>query len=317
MANDQRPAQNVAIIGAGSIGIAWAITFARAGHQVRLFDPQDEALKDALGAIAQRLERLREFALIDETPQTIVARIRICGSEAEAVAGASHVQENAPEKLEIKIDLMRRLDQMTDQEVTLASSTSAIPASQWARDLPGQRRCLVIHPANPPYLIPVVELVPADFTDQATVERAKALMISAGLKPVAVRKELEGFVFNRLQGALLREAYCLVRDDVASVEDIDTIVREGLGLRWSFMGPFETAELNTKGGIEAHAERMGPAYRRMGAERGQNDPWTPALVAKVAGERRALLSLADWPKRVLWRDEMLMRLLAFKRRQGR
>jgi L-gulonate 3-dehydrogenase len=174
----------------------------------------------------------------------------------------------------------------------------------------------VIHPANPPYLIPVVELVPADFTEPATVGRARSLMLSAGLKPVLVRKEIEGFVFNRLQGAVLREAYCLVRDDVASVEDIDTIMREGLGLRWSFMGPFETAELNTQGGIEAHAERMGPAYRRMGAERGQDDPWTAELVAKVAGERRALLPLEEWPARVLWRDEMLMRLLAFKRQQG-
>ncbi|WP_119274354.1 3-hydroxyacyl-CoA dehydrogenase [Taklimakanibacter deserti] len=308
--------ENIAVIGAGSIGLAWAIAFARAGLEVRLFDPQEEPLKQAMSAIAQRLERLREFALIDEAPPTIAARIKICG-ETEAVRDAVHVQENAPENLELKRRLMRRLDQVMDKTATLASSTSAIPAAQWADDLPGRGRCLVIHPANPPYLIPVVELVPAGFTQPETLERARDLMIRTGLKPVVVRKEIEGFVFNRLQGALLREAYCLVRDDVASVEDIDTIVREGLGLRWSFMGPFETAELNTKGGIEAHAERMGPAYRRMGAERGQDDPWTPDLVAKVASERRALLPLEDWPERVLWRDEMLMRLLAFKRRHGR
>ena len=316
MTPNKTASQNIAVIGAGSIGLAWAIVFARAGHKVRLFDPQDEPLEQALGAIAQRLERLREFTLIDEAPETIAARIGISGSESEAVQGAAHVQENAPENLELKRGLMRRLDGLADEAATLASSTSAIPASQWAQDLAGRRRCLVIHPANPPYLIPVVELVPADFTQPATLERARGLMISAGLEPVLVRKEIEGFVFNRLQGALLREAYCLVRDDVASVDDIDMIVRKGLGLRWSFMGPFETAELNTKGGIEAHAERMGPAYRRMGAERGQNDPWTRDLVAKVAGERRALLPLEDWPERVLWRDEMLMRLLAFKRGQS-
>ncbi len=310
-------AQIIAVIGAGSIGLGWAIAFARAGHHVRLFDPQDERLAQALSDIGRRLERLAEFALIDEAPQAIMARIRICGAEAEAVRDAAHVQENAPEDLALKRDLMRRLDAVTDQTATLASSTSAMPASQWARDLAGRRRCLVIHPANPPYLIPVVELIPADFTEQASLAQARDLMISAGLKPVSVRKEIEGFVFNRLQGAILREAYCLVRDDVASVDDIDMVVREGLGLRWSFMGPFETAELNTMGGIEAHAQRMGPAYRRMGAERGQDDPWTPQLVAKVAGERRALLPLEDWPDRVLWRDEMLMRLLAFKRRQGR
>src|SRR5688572_23613087 len=245
MVVETTPPQNIAIIGAGSIGIGWAIVFARAGHNVRLFDPQEEPLKQAESAIGQRLQRLRDFGLIAEEPGTIAARIRISGSEAEAVESATHLQENAPENLELKRGLMRRLDQLLDHSATLASSTSAIPASQWARDLPGRRRCLVIHPANPPYLIPVVELVPADFTEPATVERARSLMLSAGLKPVLVRKEIEGFVFNRLQGAVLREAYCLVRDDVASVEDIDTIMREGLGLRWSFMGPFETAELNT------------------------------------------------------------------------
>ena len=317
MPADKTSAQTIAIIGAGAIGLAWAITFARAGHAARLFDPQEKTLSDAPSAIGQRLERLREFGLIDEAPADIAARIRICGSEAETVDGAQHVQENAPENLELKRDLMRRLDGLTDKDVTLASSTSAIRASQWAHDLPGRRRCLVIHPANPPYLIPVVELVPAEFTDNAVVDQAGRLMSSAGLKPIVVGKEVEGFVFNRLQGALLREAYCLVRDNVASVEDIDLIVREGLGLRWSFMGPFETAELNTRGGIAAHAERMGPAYRRMGAERGQDDPWTPDLVAKVSGERRALLPLDEWESRVLWRDEMLMRLLAFKRRPGR
>lgn len=317
MTDDTLSVQNIAIIGAGSIGLGWAIAFARAGHNVRLFDPQEEQLERAQSAISQRLGRLADFTLIDEEPRTIAARIRICAAEAEAVEDAAHVQENAPENLELKLGLMRRLDQLADKAATLASSTSAIPASQWARDLSGRGRCLVIHPANPPYLIPVVELVPADFTKQATLAKARDLMISTGLTPIVVRKEIEGFVFNRLQGAVLREAYCLVRDEVASVEDIDTIMRQGLGLRWSFMGPFETAELNIQGGIEAHAQRMGPAYRRMGKERGQDDPWTGDLVAKVAGERRALLPLEDWPDRVLWRDEMLMRLLAFKRQQGR
>jgi 3-hydroxyacyl-CoA dehydrogenase len=126
------------------------------------------------------------------------------------------------------------------------------------------------------------------------------------MEPVIVRQEVEGFVFNRLQGALLREAYCLVRDGVASVEEVDRVVRDGLGLRWSVLGPFETADLNTRGGIASHAEKMGPAYARMGAQRGQNDPWTPDLVAKVTAQRRALLPLERWDERVAWRDRKLM-----------
>jgi len=124
---------------------------------------------------------------------------------------------------------------------------------------------------------------------------------------------VQGFVFNRLQGALLREAYCLVRDDVAGVEDIDAIVRDGLGLRWAVVGPFETADLNRRGGIAAHAHIMGAAYEAMGAERGQHDPWTSELVATVEAERRALLPLDDWDERVRWRDRQIMKLLACRR----
>jgi L-gulonate 3-dehydrogenase len=134
----------------------------------------------------------------------------------------------------------------------------------------------------------------------------------AGLHAVMVRKEIEGFIFNRLQGAVLREAYCLVRDGVAEPDEIDTIVREGLGLRWSVVGPFETADLNTVGGISEHARRLGEAYSRMGAQRGQEDHWEPELVEKVTNARRAALPLDQWEDRVTWRDNQLMKVLALR-----
>jgi 3-hydroxyacyl-CoA dehydrogenase len=112
---------------------------------------------------------------------------------------------------------------------------------------------------------------------------------------------------------VLREAYCLVRDGVATVEDIDRVVRDGLGLRWSVVGPFETVDLNTRGGIASHALKLGPAYAAMGAERGQNDPWTPELVKTVETQRRALLPLEQWEQRVRWRDRALMGALAARR----
>jgi 3-hydroxyacyl-CoA dehydrogenase len=186
-------------------------------------------------------------------------------------------------------------------------------ASEFAAGLPGAARCLVAHPGNPPLMIRVIELVPAPFTGAAAVDAAAALLGRAGLSVVRLQKEIKGFVFNRLQGAVLREAYCLVRDGVAQVEDIDRLVRDGLGLRWSVIGPFETADLNRRGGIAGHAAIMGEAYAAMGAERGQNDPWTPELVAKVDAERRALLPLEHWDERVHWRDRQLMKALAAKR----
>jgi L-gulonate 3-dehydrogenase len=175
---------------------------------------------------------------------------------------------------------------------------------------------LIAHPGNPPYLISVIEIVPAPFTDDATITRVTALYEAAGMSAVRVTGEIEGFIFNRLQGAVLREAYCLVRDGVASVADIDRVIRDGVGLRWSVTGPFETVDLNTRGGIASHAQKMGPAYERMGASRGQHDPWTPDLVARVAGERRAALPLDDWDARVQWRDRRLMALIRDRRRVG-
>ncbi|MDQ3557657.1 MAG: 3-hydroxyacyl-CoA dehydrogenase, partial [Pseudomonadota bacterium] len=243
-------------------------------------------------------------------------RIAIEADLADVVEGASYVQECAPENLELKRGVFAELDAVAEPNTILASASSAIPASRFAAELAGRRRCLVVHPGNPPTLIKVAEVVPADFTAPEIVERTMNFLRSCGSAPILVKREVEGFVFNRLQGALLREAYCLVRDGVSSVEDIDRIVRDGLGLRWSVVGPFETVDLNTRGGIASHAEKMGPAYERMGAERGQHDPWTPDLVAKVAAERRGLLPLENWEERVAWRDRMLMGLLA-QRRAGR
>lgn len=309
-------AGRIAIIGGGSIGVAFAIVFAGAGRPVRLHEP-DAARRAAIpGLLQARLADLQEFGLLGEAPAAVMARIALSGDLAWAVADASYVQECAPEDLALKRTLFAELDRLAPPQAVLATASSFMAASKFAADLPGRHRILVAHPGNPPFLIPVVEIVPASFTDAGSVRAAVAILESAGLKPVLVQKEVEGFVFNRLQGALLREAYCLVRDGVASVEDVDRIVREGLGPRWSLIGPFETADLNTQGGIAAHADRMGPAYARMGAERGQDDPWTPELVAKVTAQRRALLPLDSWAERVAWRDRRLMALVRHRKSEG-
>jgi L-gulonate 3-dehydrogenase len=297
----------IAIIGAGSIGVSWAVVFARAGHAVAVQDPDPERLQAAAKEVDQRLSALADAGLIEEPPATVAARVQMRGELAAAVAGAIHIQECAPERLELKAELLAAIDAIALPDAVIASSSSAITIRDSARELPGRARCLVVHPANPPHLLPVVELVPAPFTDPAVVERTAALLRAAGMSPVHVRREVEGFVYNRLQGAVLREAYCLVRDGVISVDELDRVMREGLGRRWAVIGPFETVDLNTRGGIAQHAERMGPAYERMGAERGQHDPWDEALVTEVTAQRRALLPLTDWDARVAWRDAELVR----------
>ncbi len=310
MTTNGRVVPRVALVGAGSIGVAWAIVFAGAGCSVRLFDTSEDSLAAARKVLRARLDDLAKFGLIKDEVETISARVSMETDLQKAVSDAGHIQENIPEVLDLKRDLFRRLVEIAPPDCVIASSSSFIGASKIAQDISGRERCLVIHPGNPPYLIRVAEVIPAPFTSDQTVLKSERLLEQVGLVPVRINHEVEGFVFNRLQGAMLREAYCLVRDGVASVDDIDKIVRDGLGLRWSVMGPFETVDLNTRGGIKAHATRMGPAYERMGAERGQHDPWTEDLVARVETERRLTLALEQWEDRTAWRDRSLMALLA-------
>lgn len=306
-------ARPIAVIGGGSIGVAWAIVFASAGFPVRLQEPEATRRSALPAEIAGKLAALAGEGLLDEAGETIVARVTIVATVAEAVRDACHVQENAPERLEIKQALFAEFARLAAADATLASSSSAICASAFA-PAEAAGRCLVVHPGNPPFLIRVVEVVPSPATTGAATEGVLALMRAARMRPVLVRREVEGFVFNRLQGAVLREAYCLVRDGVIDVADLDAVMTEGLGLRWSVIGPFETADLNTRGGIASHAVKMGPAYARMGAERGQHDPWTPDLVAKVDRQRRAAVPLERWEERVAWRDLALMRVALAKRK---
>jgi len=298
----------VAIVGAGSIGLAWAIVFARAGLSVRLFDVDPVARDAAADQLRQRLAELAANELLDEPVADVAVRVRVCDSLAHAVSDADWVQECIVEDLDAKRAVFAELDTLAPPDAILASSTSMIPCSRWADDLPGRARCLVVHPGNPPYLLPVAELVPAPFTSEATVERATAAQREIGMTPVVVHGEPEGFVFNRLQGALLREAYCLVRDGVVSAAEVDQVVSSGLGRRWAVIGPFATAQLNTRGGIRRHARVMGPAYARMGAERGQDDPWTPELIDRVAADLAVRLPDDGWAEQTLRRDAALVDL---------
>jgi len=304
----------IAVVGAGLIGRAWAMVFARAGLSVTLWDKLPGVADGAMGTIRDRLADLKAAGLVQEAPEAIAARITPVATLADCVAGAMHVQENGPERLAPKQELFAELDRLCPPEVTLASSTSGIPASEFTGNLAGRGRCLVAHPVNPPYLVPLVELVGAPWTDPAVVARTRALMERVGQVPVTAFKETKGFVLNRLQAALVAEAFRLVRDGVMSVEDVDRCVRDGLGLRWSFMGPFETIDLNAPGGVADYAERFGPLMGGITQEQTPYDYDTPTVSA-VTAERRAALPLDRIEERSAWRDRRLMALVAHKRGQ--
>ena len=308
-------AERIAVVGAGLIGGAWAIVFARAGHQVRIWDPAPGAAEAALATIAARLADFAAAGLVTEAPAAVAARVTAAPTLEACLEGAAHVQENGPERVEVKRETFARLDALAPPEVVLASSTSGIPASAFTEGLAGRGRCLVAHPVNPPSLVPLVELVPAPWTEPDAVARTRALMQAVGQVPVTALKETRGFVLNRLQAALVAEAFRLVRDGVMSVEDVDACVKDGLGLRWSFMGPFETIDLNAPGGVADYAARFGGL---MGAITEEQTPflYDAETVAKVDAARRAVLARDGIAGRSAWRDRRLMALAGFRRAQG-
>jgi len=301
----------VAVIGAGLIGRAWSIVFARAGIEVNLWDQFPKAVAAALEFIGDRLPELRQAGLLTDPPETVRARIHPMASLWESVRDVSHVQENSPEHVDVKMALFADLDRASRLDTVLASSTSGIPASAFTEGLKGRSRCLVAHPVNPPYLVPLVELCPAPWTDPAVVERTRALMVQAGQVPATVKKELDGFALNRLQGALLAEAFRLLADEAISPADLDALVKHGLGLRWSFMGPLETIDLNAPGGLADYCNRYGPLYAKMQQQMTPLD-WDDALVGRLQAARRAELPANMQPVRQEWRDRRLMALLAHK-----
>src|SRR6201992_1366602 len=256
--------RQVAIVGVGLIGRAWAAIFARAGWNVRLTDPHEPTLKGAIDLIRNELHALARHGLADD-PDGAVARLSVAPSLEAAVDGVEFIQENGPELGEQKKTIFADLDRLAPPSAVLASSTSAITASRFTEGLPGRSRCLVGPPVSPPHLVPLVELCGAPWTSPETIDRARQIYQEIGQVPVTVKREINGFVLNRLQGALLAEAFRLVGEGYISAEDLDHTVKDGLGLRWSFLGPFETIELNAPGGIADYCARYTGFYKELAA----------------------------------------------------
>ena len=189
------------------------------------------------------------------------------------------------------------MDAAAGPETVLASSSSAIPASEYTAELKGRDRCLVAHPGNPPYLLPVVELVPSPWTAPAALDRSHRLFESVGQVPVRLNREIAGFVMNRLQAGVVCEAMSLVGQGIISPDDLDKVMRHSLGLRWSFMGPFETMDLNAPNGFQDYLDRYRIPYQKMGASWACADPWTKEASDAVLATRDSKTPRANLPAR--------------------
>jgi carnitine 3-dehydrogenase len=296
-----------AVIGTGVIGSGWAARLLAKGHHVAAWDPSPEGEAQLRRAIENAWPALvRIGPVADNWPE----RLSFPPTLEEAVAGAEFVQESAPEVEELKRELLGRIDRACPAEAVIASSSSGLLPSRIQAGCVRPGRVLVGHPFNPVYLLPLVEIVPGERTEETTVARTMAFYRSLGMRPLHVRNEIEGYISDRLQEALWREALHLVADGIATTAEIDDAIVYGPGLRWAFMGTCLTFHLaGGEGGMAHMLDQFGPALKL---------PWTkltapeltPELRNRMVEQTRAQADGRSVRALERWRDDRLVRILA-------
>ena len=236
MSDEQKAAQKIGVVGGGLMGHGIAYLLAAAGHSVAVFEPSTEIR----GSLPQRLQAIVD--LLGDDP-ALLKRIAAYDSLPAAMSGATFVFEAAPEKLPLKQKIFAELESAVAPETILASNSSAIPSTDIGRHLKHRERVVGTHFWNPPHLVPLVEVIQNEKTSDDVVRRTMALLRDAGKVPVHVRRDVPGFVGNRLQHAMKREAIALVAAGVCDADTIDTVVKEGFGARTAVLGPMEQSDL--------------------------------------------------------------------------
>ncbi|MEM3271462.1 MAG: 3-hydroxyacyl-CoA dehydrogenase family protein, partial [Metallosphaera sp.] len=244
--------EKITIVGAGVIGVGWATLFASKGYQVALYTEKNDTLNKGLEKLRNYVQVLRSNNQVTEDPQQILSRVDPTTDLHKAVSNTSFVIEAIIEDYDAKKKLFAHLDQDLPKDVIIASSTSGLLMSEIQKAMKkSPERGVIAHPWNPPHLLPLVEVVPGERTSPEVLEKTKNVMEKLDRVVVVLKKEIPGFIGNRLAFALFREAVNLVDEGVATVEDIDKVMTAAIGLRWAFMGPFLTYHLGGgEGGLE-------------------------------------------------------------------
>jgi carnitine 3-dehydrogenase len=303
--------ERVAIVGCGLIGASWAALFLGRGHDVVATDPAPGAEARLRDAVRDAWTAVAALGLAEDASPD---RLAFDPDPARAVADADFVQENGPERLDVKRETYRLLDAAARPEIVLASSSSGLKPS----DVQGAcahhpERVLIGHPFNPPHLVPLVEVVGGEKTSEAAIEAAMAFYARAGKHPIRIRRELTGHVANRLQAALWREAFHLVETGAASAADVDAAIAHGPGLRWALMGPCLLNHLSGgPGGIRHTLGHLGPLIQAMWDDLGAPTV-SPALAEVLAAGIEDELAGRSLPEVVAERDAVLVELVARKR----
>lgn len=297
----------VACIGAGTVGSAWAVVFARAGYRVALYDRDAAISDDAVQTeIRESLALLDANGLLEDNPATVATRIRVASTLQDAVASAAYVQESVREDVAIKREVFAEIARHAPSDCLLASSTSAIKGSEFLGAIDNPGRAIVAHPVNPPSLIPLVELCLTPWTTPECLAAVRALLEAAGMRPITLEKEIDGFILNRLQYTLVAEAMHLVGEGYCSPQDIDRAMTDGLALRWASIGPFEVAHLNAAGGFRGFVDQLGGMMKTMGRSAQTDYDWDQGLVDKIHAALTAETPVANIPARQNWRNRKVL-----------
>ncbi|KAH8401909.1 hypothetical protein KR009_008660, partial [Drosophila setifemur] len=309
--------RKIGIVGSGLIGRAWAMLFAAAGYRVRLYDILESQLTMALQELEKDLQSLEEKGSLrgQRSAAEQFSLIEVTTELRELVRDALYIQECVPEVLQLKRSLYTQLDGVLDSHTVVGSSTSTFMPSLYSEGLKRREQMLVAHPLNPPYFIPLVEIVPAPWTKPEAVELTSSLMLSLGQRPVTLKREIQGFATNRIQYAILNEVWRLVGSGILSVADVDRVLSQGLGLRYALLGSLETAHLNAPGGVADYFKRFGGEISAVSATYGEtpNTQEDSETLAAIARQCEELVPLDGLDERRATRDEFLTQLAKLKK----
>ena len=306
---------NIGICGAGLIGASWAIGFANAGFKCLVYDSNQESIKNFEKTSDQLLLDLKILEPkidINQIKSNIILNCTI----NEICKDALLIQESIIEDLDAKQQIFRELDRLSSKNTIIASSSSYLLISKISEYVEHKHRCINAHPALPPHVVPFVEVVGSDYTSNEIVRKAINLYKKANYAAIVVNKETEGFVLNRLQGALLNEAVRLHEGGYASMEDIDIALKHALGIRWAFMGPFEIMDLNAPEGIKDSFSRYKSGIQNLAREQNSVPEYSEEYLNKLENEQRKRLSYSERSNRIEKRNKMIASIRKLKLELG-
>ena len=305
----------IGICGAGLIGASWAIGFANAGFKSFVYDSNQDSLKN-FEKISDQL--LQDIKILDPKVETEKIKSNIIlGCNIEEICKDSIlIQESIIEDLEAKKQIFKELDKLSSKQTILASSSSYLLISKISELVEHRNRCINAHPALPPHVVPFVEVVGSNHTSKEIVQSAINIYKRANYAAIVVNKETEGFVLNRLQGALLNEAVRLHEGGYASLEDIDIALKHALGIRWAFMGPFEIMDLNAPEGIKDSFTRYKSGIQNLAKEQNSVPDYSEEYLKKLEFEQRNRLSYSERSIRIEKRNKMIALIRKLKLELG-